>query len=658
MKNIFLALIQIIIFSNSSQILADITAQADTVKVPNVNDIPVIDGKGNDACWLEAEWQNIDEFWIEYGLALDSTDFTGRYKLIWSSATNLLYFHIEVNDDEFIDGWPEVAGDYYHFDIIEIFLDPDKSGGLHVFDGTGQTGVDWGTNAENAFSYHINIDLPDSGGISTEKVVNDIAGTDWGDRWNPDFADHFPEMALIEDDGKYFWEFSLKVYDDSYDYNNPEASLMTLEPGNIMGLSLAYCDNDGVDEDPKTRDNFIGSVWVPEEKYNDHWMDADGYGVIELLGKYEPPVQDDPVEVTQVVERPIINADANDECWQDTKWQPISQVWIDYGEVMDAEDFSGQYKVVWSLEDNLLYFLVEITDDVFVDGYVYDSNPSVGGGYPNYDIVEVFIDHDNSGGLHVFDGTGNTGQQWGTNAENAFSYHIAADLLPNSQITTEKVVCDIAGVDWGNYFIPNYTDHLPEFAMTQREDRKYIWEFSLAVYEDTYDQTNSEASRVVLSSNDLMGLSIAYCDNDDPDEEPKERDNFIGSVWVPKEEYNDHWMNANGFGSIQLKSNLISVDDELRTVNKFELKNNYPNPFNPETIISYTIQFSDNVKLKIYDVMGREVATLLDEYKNSGSYKIRWNGKNNSGYRVSSGIYFYMIETRNYRDIKKMTLLK
>ena len=52
-----------------------------------------------------------------------------------------------------------------------------------------------------------------------------------------------------------------------------------------MGLSLAYCDNDDPDENPKKRDNFFGSVWVPETANNDHWKDADGYGTIMLISE-------------------------------------------------------------------------------------------------------------------------------------------------------------------------------------------------------------------------------------------------------------------------------------------------------------------------------------------------------------------------------------
>jgi hypothetical protein len=114
----------------------------------------------------------------------------------------------------------------------------------------------------------------------------------------------------------------------------------------------------------------------------------------------------------------------NDEAWQAVEWKPISQIWMPYNNLPSnlgqeaglqiwegADDFTGKFKVLWSSETNLLYFIVEITDDVFTGGYVYNENPNSGGGYPNYDIVEVFIDEDRSGGLHVFDGTGSVANQ-------------------------------------------------------------------------------------------------------------------------------------------------------------------------------------------------------------------------------------------------------
>jgi len=217
------------------------------------------------------------------------------------------------------------------------------------------------------------------------------------------------------------------------------------------------------------------------------------------------------------------------------------------------EDFTGRFRVVWSSETNMLYFLVEIIDDVFVDGYVYNQNPSQGGGYPNYDIVEVFIDEDRSGGLHVFDGTGNVGNQWGTNAENAFSYHLAANAPDDGEVQTSFHALDIAGTNWGwpNQRIADYAGHFPEFALRKDGDT-YTWEFSLRVHDDTYDHNNQEASVVGLKSGKVMGLSLAYCDNDEPNRTPLRRNHFFGSAEVPLSAHNDHWKNADWFGVARL----------------------------------------------------------------------------------------------------------
>lgn len=260
-----------------------VMVQEDTISVPDVPVPPVINGAGNDACWTEVPWQTIDQVWIPYGGTLDPMDCSGRYKVIWSSAENLLYFLIEVTDDVGADGY--IAGqtaDIYHFDMVEVFIDEDDSGGKHVFDGTGSTGEEYGTNAENAFAYHIYADFPSDGNVTTTCYVGDIAGTGWGDRQDPDYADHLPEFALRKDGTLYTREFSLIVYDDTYNENPPEQSRVQLNEGKLMGLSVAVCENDGINENPKTRDNFLGSVWVPEAKNNDHWIDADDFGAARL----------------------------------------------------------------------------------------------------------------------------------------------------------------------------------------------------------------------------------------------------------------------------------------------------------------------------------------------------------------------------------------
>ena len=295
MKNCILSFIVVLVLSAGSYAgVENVTVQDDTVKAPDVATVPEIDGSGDETCWQDVTWQSIDQVWIEYGKSVDPKDYTGRYKVVWSSQTNLLYFLVEVTDDVAVDGFiRDVTTGNYNFDIVEVFIDEDHSGGLHVFDGTPSGGM--GTNAENAFSYHIYADFPENGQVNTDFDVGDLDGTGWGDSFNPYYADHFPGFALKKQGNLYTREFSLIVYDDTYENNNKESARVSLTEGKVMGLSLAVCDNDDPDEEPKTRDHFFGSVWVPAAEYNDHWKNADGYGRIKLVGKTSTGIGQNPI---------------------------------------------------------------------------------------------------------------------------------------------------------------------------------------------------------------------------------------------------------------------------------------------------------------------------------------------------------------------------
>jgi hypothetical protein len=251
---------------------------------------PDVDGVPDDAAWEECDWNLIDQTWIPWGGTVDSSDFNGRYKVCWSSAENLLYFLVEITDDSIVDGYVYPAGNYPDYDIVEVFIDENNSRGKHVFDGTGQTGTDWGTNAENAFSYHIAANQPQPGFVTTDFVVLDIAGTSWSSMSNPNYASHFPAYRMYRESAHhYYHEFSLKVYDDTYNPASPnESSRVILAGDKVLGLSLAYCDNDT--SAATARDNFFGSVYVPEARYNDHWMNAIDFGKLILTGNHAPVV--------------------------------------------------------------------------------------------------------------------------------------------------------------------------------------------------------------------------------------------------------------------------------------------------------------------------------------------------------------------------------
>ncbi|MBN1398786.1 MAG: T9SS type A sorting domain-containing protein [Bacteroidetes bacterium] len=98
--------------------------------------------------------------------------------------------------------------------------------------------------------------------------------------------------------------------------------------------------------------------------------------------------------------------------------------------------------------------------------------------------------------------------------------------------------------------------------------------------------------------------------------------------------------------------------------NTFKLLQNYPNPFNPRTVISYSVpavgtSFMKSIELKIYDILGREIATLVNEVKNAGNYSVEWDGKNSEGLQVGTGMYFYRLKCENgFIETRKMLLIK
>jgi hypothetical protein len=103
-----------------------------------------------------------------------------------------------------------------------------------------------------------------------------------------------------------------------------------------------------------------------------------------------------------------------------------------------------------------------------------------------------------------------------------------------------------------------------------------------------------------------------------------------------------------------------SVEDTLEEQKKsrFQLFQNYPNPFNSSTIITYEIMKAGDVTLKIYNILGREVRSLVNNLQKPGNYKITWDGKNNQGKGVTSGIYFYQLKAGDYKETRKLVLIK
>jgi hypothetical protein len=128
-------------------------------------------------------------------------------------------------------------------------------------------------------------------------------------------------------------------------------------------------------------------------------------------------------------------------------------------------------------------------------------------------------------------------------------------------------------------------------------------------------------------------------------------------------ERKDIWYTT--LGHLYLYQRLFSASQYVfNTINdivipqEFNIAQNYPNPFNPKTTIQYTISIDSEVNIVIYDLMGKEVMTLVKEYKQVGQYTTNWNGKDNSGQSVSGGVYFYKLQAGDFIQTRKMVLLK
>jgi len=105
-------------------------------------------------------------------------------------------------------------------------------------------------------------------------------------------------------------------------------------------------------------------------------------------------------------------------------------------------------------------------------------------------------------------------------------------------------------------------------------------------------------------------------------------------------------------------SGVTDVNDIADLPSKYSLQQNYPNPFNPSTAISYSLPANSFVSIKIYDMLGREVKTLVNSEQDAGIKTVMWNGENNSGSKVSSGTYIYVIKANEFYSARKMILLK
>jgi hypothetical protein len=131
--------------------------------------------------------------------------------------------------------------------------------------------------------------------------------------------------------------------------------------------------------------------------------------------------------------------------------------------------------------------------------------------------------------------------------------------------------------------------------------------------------------------------------------------------WVNDVAPNDDggFRNVYLYGHQVQDSAFTSIDEKLEVkANSFSLLQNYPNPFNPSTTIKYTLKKAQDVNIAVYNVLGQRISTLVNAKQAQGLHQVVWNGKDNFGRSVASGVYFYRIKTQNGSMTKKMVLAR
>jgi hypothetical protein len=205
-----------------------------------------VDGIADEADWDDAAWRDISYRWL--GPDYTPDDFEGRFKLVWTPER--VYLLVEVTDDILFDSHRDPLVQYWDDDCLEVFIDEDYSGGDHQYN-------------HNAFAYHFSLD---------NRAID--IGTD---RQARDYSHHV-QSRWRQEGNKIVWEVAIDIYDDSYDDNATDNEPLTLEAGKVLGLMVAWCDNDG----SELRENFIGSESVPSGPKDRGWIDASLFGKVVL----------------------------------------------------------------------------------------------------------------------------------------------------------------------------------------------------------------------------------------------------------------------------------------------------------------------------------------------------------------------------------------
>ena len=434
---------------------------------------------------------------------------------------------------------------------------------------------------------------------------NVTQGTDW------------PPAAFDENDEqlRFVYDQAPEAVYGNFDLTNAEYAYMETAAGWNLELSLPLADQpmEAVvdeligfeisvgDNDGDGRESIL-TWWTSNDQA---WHDPSTFGT----GKFtERTVNEEAlgrVLPIQFTEYPI-NVDAE----ADYAWTQVAEVFGNHrmnsaDSMSTPHDVELTWRAAWDY--NYLYMWLEVKDDVFL----------------NENSSSTWQD---DGFEFWFDGDGDQSKNWNGGDE----YFLLTNYDPDNVLTMitqgkgpELDSLQLASIMQASKFTE--TGMILEVA------------FPLA------------AMGIEAGEGTLMALDVDWNDSDTPG---LERDTKV-KTFDPTDGV---WGNSALMGLARLVGSKVesAVEDEIvQVVTDYELGNNYPNPFNPTTTIEYAVPVSGQVKLAIYDVLGREIATLVDQPMEAGRHKVSFEALD-----YASGVYFYRLQTAERTITKKMMLLK
>lgn len=437
------------------------------------------------------------------------------------------------------------------------------------------------------------IELFIDGGNEKSTAGYDANDVQW--RWvYPETVDgEHPATSATNSPGEWAWMETSSGYNFELRISADSlSSRFALEEDTEIGFEISNGDLE-TSASPQTVLHWWTSVATT-------WNDPSLFGTAVLTGKEISPI----LEIPYAEDKPVIDGEMNDdEGWELTdeisltRFEGASDVNPQAGYFIDWTDHVGSFWTLW--DEEYLYFFARVIDDSLKTD-IDEGSPWLN------DCIEIFFDGGNEKSTSGYDAND---VQW------RWVYPEPSD---------------------GEHPATSATNSPGDWAWAETE---LGYDFELRISAD------SLASRFALESDTEIGFEVS-----NGDLETASSPQYVLHWWT---NVATTWNDPSLFGTALLTGGSVGVDDKLPVAGSYALSQNYPNPFNPSTTITYSVANSDRVKLSVYNVLGNQVAVLVDNFKGPGTYNVKFNAGD-----IASGVYFYKLEAGNQLLVKKMMLLK